>query len=262
TGGDYYDFFSLLDGGLCIAIGDASGHGISAALIMEETRASLRALALTGADAGAIVALTNRCLVNDLPTGQFVTMFLARLDPGTRSLVYCSAGHPSGYVLDQHGKVRLVLQSTNIPLGLDLTAEFLTTPAITLLTGDLLLLYTDGVTESFSPEDSLFGIERMLDVVRAHRHKSPAEIVQALFGAVADYSGNHAQLDDITAVIIKVEASTLLGLAPPQSAVKNHEPDRDLFCRAARSRVRTVPKLERQSRLSRWNKYVTEAFPH
>jgi phosphoserine phosphatase RsbU/P len=162
---------------------------------------------LTGADAGAIVALTNRCLVNDLPTGQFVTLFLARLDPGTRSLVYCNAGHPSGYVLDQHGEVRLVLQSTDIPLGLDLTTEFPAAPVITLLPGDLLLLFTDGVTETFSPGDSLFGIERTLDVVRAHRHKSPAEIVQALFGAFADFSGNHAPLDDITAVIIKVEAS-------------------------------------------------------
>lgn len=218
TGGDYYDFFPLLDGGLCIAIGDASGHGISAALVMEETRASLRALALTGADAGAIVALTNRCLVTDLPMGQFVTLFLARLDPGTRSLVYCNAGHPSGYVLDQHGEVRLVLQSTDIPLGLDSTAEFPAAPATTLLPGDLVLLFTDGVTETFSPGDSLFGIGRMLDVVRAHRRKSPTEIVQALFSAVADFSGNHAQLDDITAVIIKVEASNSLSLAPHLSA--------------------------------------------
>ena len=208
TGGDYYDFFPLLDAGLCIAIGDASGHGISAALVMEETRASLRALALTRADAGAIVTLTNRCLAEDLPTGQFVTLFLARLDPVTRSLVYCSAGHPSGYVLDQHGEVRSVLQSTDIPLGLESATEFHAAPAMTLLPGDLLLLFTDGVTETFSPGDSLFGMERTLDVVRAHCHKRPNEIVQALFSALADFSGNHAQLDDITAVIIKVEAST------------------------------------------------------
>jgi Stage II sporulation protein E (SpoIIE) len=99
TGGDYYDFFPGPDAGLFIAIGDASGHGISAALIMEETRASLRALALTRADIGTIVTLSNRCLAADLPTGQFLTLFLSRLDPGTRSLVYCGAGHPSGYVV-------------------------------------------------------------------------------------------------------------------------------------------------------------------
>lgn len=205
TGGDYYDFFPMLDAGYCIAIGDASDHGISAALVMEETRATLRALALTRADAGTIITLTNRRLAEDLPSGQFLTLFLARLDPGTRSLVYCSAGHPSGYVLDQQGAVRLVLQSTGIPLGVEMTAEFAAAPAITLLRGDLLLLFTDGVTESFSTGDSVFGIERTLNVVRAHRHERPDEIVQALFRAVADFSGNHAQLDDVTAVIIKVE---------------------------------------------------------
>ncbi len=210
TGGDYYDFFPMPDSSLGIVIGDVCGHGIAAALVMAEIRAMLRALAPTHADPGSIVALTNSCLTEDLPSGHFVTLFLARLDPGTGSLVYCSAGHPSGYVLDQHGDVRSVLESTGIPLGLGLplvATDFPNAPGITLLPGDCLCLFTDGVTEAFLPEDVPFGIERALNVVREHLHERPDEIVQALLRAVADFSGNQDPLDDITAVIIKVGAA-------------------------------------------------------
>lgn len=206
TGGDYCDFFPMLDSSLGIPIGDASGHGVAAALVIEETRASLRALALTHPHTGPILAVTNRCLTQDLPAGQFVTLFLARLDPGARSLTYCSAGHHPGYILNQQGEVRAVLGSTGIPLGFEATAEFPAAPAVRLHPGDLLLLYTDGLTEALSPQDVPFGIERALNAVRAHRHETPAEIVQSLFDAVAEFSGKSAQRDDFTAVLIKVEA--------------------------------------------------------
>jgi serine phosphatase RsbU (regulator of sigma subunit) len=213
TGGDYYDFFPMADSSLGIAIGDASGHGIASALVIEETRACLRVLALTRADPGSILAVTNRCLREDLPADHFVTLFLARLDAGWGrggfggSLVYCSAGHCPGYVLDERGTVRSVLQSTSIPLGTELTSEFPTAPGITLLPGDLLFLFTDGVTEAISAEDVPFGIERALNVIREHRHERPDEIVQALFRAVGDFSRDQVRLDDFTAVIIKAETA-------------------------------------------------------
>lgn len=206
TGGDYFDFFPMADSGLGIAIGDASGHGIASALVIEDARACLRALALTHADPGSILAVTNRCLKEDLPADQFVTLFLARLDASARSVVYCSAGHCPGYVLDEHGKVRSVLKNTGLPLGIELATEFPGAPRITLLPGDLLFLFTDGVMEAHSPEELPFGIQRALDVVGEHRHDRPDEIVQALFRAVGDFSRDRAQLDDSTAVIIKVEA--------------------------------------------------------
>ncbi len=208
TGGDYYDFFPMLDSSLGIAIGDASGHGIASALVIQETRACLRALALTRADPGSILAVTNRRLKEDLPSDHcdFVTLLLARLDPGARSLLYCSAGHCPGYILDEQGKVRSVLQSTSIPLGLEPATEFPNAPSITLLRGDLLFLLTDGITEAFSAQDTLFGIERALNVVAEHRHERPDDIVQALFSAVRAFSRDQAQLDDFTAVIIKVQA--------------------------------------------------------
>jgi len=206
TGGDYYDFFPVGDSTIGIALGDARGHGIGAALVMEEARATIRALALTRTDPGEILVLANRCLMAGFPAGHFVTMFLARVDPGSRSLVYCSAGHWPGYVLDRAGNVRLVLESTSLPLGIDVSIEYLNAPAITLLPGDLLCLFTDGIMETFSGDDSLFGIERALEIVRRKRHDSPDAIVQALFRAVRDFSGGQRQFDDLTAVIVKFEA--------------------------------------------------------
>ena len=205
TGGDYFDFFPMSDAGLGIAIGDASGHGIASALVIEDTRACLRALALTRADPGSILALTNRFLREDLPSDHFVTLFLARLDAGG-DLVYCGAGHCPGYVLDEHGKVRSVLQSTSIPLGIETTTEFCSAPGITLLPGDLMFLFTDGITEASSTEDGSFGTERALNVVREHRHERPDEIVEALFRAVGDFSRGQVQRDDFTVVITTVEA--------------------------------------------------------
>jgi serine phosphatase RsbU (regulator of sigma subunit) len=187
TGGDYYDFLSFGDSSVGVAIGDASGHGIGAALVMTETRASLRALSLTHADPGTILSLTNHWLATDLPPDHFISAFLARLDRTTRT--------------------RVVLRSNGMPLGFDVAAEFPTAPQVTLLPGDLLLLFTDGLTEARSPAGSLFGIERVLNVLRTHRHERPGGLVEALYRAVADFSGNRSPADDITAVIVEVEAT-------------------------------------------------------
>ncbi|WP_020473661.1 SpoIIE family protein phosphatase [Zavarzinella formosa] len=206
TGGDYYDCFAIGDTAFGLAIGDASGHGIGAALVMVQARASMRSLALSHDDPGTILARTNRCLAESLPPDHFVTVFLARIDPGTRSLLYCNAGHPSGYILDRHGDVQSVLQSTGMPLGIEPTAELPTAMEITLQPGDLLFLLTDGVTEAFSPEGLPFGIQRALDTVRGHQHETPDEIVQALLRGVAEFSEGQVQLDDLTGVVIKFEA--------------------------------------------------------
>jgi PAS domain S-box-containing protein len=103
TGGDYYDFIPMSDGRWGIAVGDASGHGIGAALLISETRAYLRALALTLTDPCEILRVANGRLADDIGADHFVTLFLARLDPRTRSLVYSNAGHWPGYVFDAQG---------------------------------------------------------------------------------------------------------------------------------------------------------------
>ncbi len=203
TGGDYFDFFPLLDSCQGIVIADASGHGLGPALLITETRAYLRAFALTSEDIGHNVALVNRRLAEDVGDN-FVTLFFARLDPGTRSFAFTSAGHPSGCIVDTSGRVKAFLKSSGPPLGIFPDGDFPIAPAITLQPGDLVLLLTDGVVEARAPDDTVFGFQRAIDIVRFYRRDPAAQIVYNLYHAVRAFSHNHPQFDDITAVVVKV----------------------------------------------------------
>jgi serine phosphatase RsbU (regulator of sigma subunit) len=204
TGGDYFDYITLEDFVTDIVVGDVSGHGYGPALIMAATRAYLRALAMTHARFADVLGIVNRALAADVGGDHFVTLLLARLDPGARSLVYTSAGHMTGYILDRSGDVRSELASTSIPLGIDADGEFPPAPPVTLRPGDLIFFYTDGVVEATAPDGSLFGIERTLDVVRSTRGKSACDIVRALERISRQFARHEKRHDDFTAIVIKV----------------------------------------------------------
>ena len=119
VGGDYFDAFLMSDGSLALVIGDASGHAIGPALVIAETRAYIRAFAMTSADPSEILTLTNQRLCEDLSGSHFVTLFFGRLDPRTGSLSYAGAGHCPGYVLDPAGQIKATLTSKGMPLGID-----------------------------------------------------------------------------------------------------------------------------------------------
>jgi sigma-B regulation protein RsbU (phosphoserine phosphatase) len=204
-GGDYYDFIPLLDGSLGIAIGDVSGHGVGPALLMAEARALLRAFAQTQSDVSAILSLVNRVLVSDIDADRFITLLLAKLDPRTRTLVYASAGHQTGYVLSAAGKVKCELVSGGFPLGIVEEAEFPESDPIPLDTGDIVTLITDGIVEARAPDGTVFGPQRPLDLVRVYRAATARQIVDNLYHAVRAFSQDLPQYDDITAAIIKVD---------------------------------------------------------
>jgi sigma-B regulation protein RsbU (phosphoserine phosphatase) len=206
-GGDYYDFIPLADGTLGIAIGDVSGHGVGPALLMAETRALLRAFAQTQTDVSEILRLVNRVLISDIEGDRFITLILAKLDPRTHTLVYASAGHPTGYVLTAAGAVQQDLASTGYPLGVLPDADFPASVAIPLQPGDMLLLLTDGIMEARAPDGTVFGRQRPLDLVRVYRQATARQIVDNLYHAVRAFSQNLPQYDDITAAVIKVHPS-------------------------------------------------------
>jgi sigma-B regulation protein RsbU (phosphoserine phosphatase) len=211
-GGDYFDFVPMPGEGetsLGIVIGDASGHGIGSALLMSETRAYLRAFALTCADVGQLLSLTNRRLADEIPSDCFVTLFLAQLEPRTNTLVWASAGHYPGYVIGPDGRVKTVLNSSGLPLGIDRTCEYPTSPRVSLSGGDLVLLFSDGLVEACSPGGLQFGVQRLLDVIRLRLHEPPAAIVDSVLHAVSVFSRPSAQLDDMTAVVLKVKSPSL-----------------------------------------------------
>ena len=207
VGGDCFDFIPFpVDGKECslVLVADASGHGIAAALLMAETRAYVRALALTCTDIGRLLALTNRRLAEDIASGHFVTLLLVQIDPYSRSLLYTNAGHCFGHVLDRQGRIKAILPSTGLPLGIVATGEYPIGPLVPLGSGDLIFLFTDGIIEAASPDGDIFGWEHTLDILQGHRQESPEEILKALFDAVGNFSDHQLQ-DDLTAVVIEVE---------------------------------------------------------
>ena len=204
TGGDYFDYLPMLNGRLGVVLGDVTGHGVGPALLMAETRAYLRVLAGRREDVGEILSRANGVLAEDVGTERFVTLFLARLDPQTRSLAYASAGHPPGHVLQASGALKKTLPRTGIPLGMRPDTQYASSETLYLEAGDVVVLLTDGIEECLSPAGELFGSERALDVIRQHRSSSAQQIVEELYQAVRKFSGNVAQNDDVTAVVIKV----------------------------------------------------------
>ncbi|MCL4179322.1 MAG: SpoIIE family protein phosphatase [Verrucomicrobia bacterium] len=204
AGGDYFDYLPMLQERWGVVVGDVTGHGIGPALLMAETRAYLRVLAQSHQDLGEILTHANRVLAEDIGIERFITMLLVSLDPVTRTLYYANAGHPEGFVLDARGQVKATLSRTGVPLGIHPTTEYPAAQQIQLNPGDIVLLLTDGIDEAVSPEDQLFGMERILSVVRERSSASAAELVEALYQAVRQFSGDAPQLDDATAVVVKV----------------------------------------------------------
>jgi len=204
AGGDYFDYLSMSDGGLGVVIGDVSGHGMGPALIMAETRAYLRIVALSRLSPAEVLTRANRVLAEDLDGDRFVTVLLARLEGETRRLVYANAGHPAGYILDAEGRVKVKLKRLGAALGMVGDATYTNAPEVQLETGDLLLLLTDGIEEAEAPDGAFFGTERALGVARASRHKPAREIVEALHRAVQEFTQWSPQQDDITLVVVKV----------------------------------------------------------
>ena len=202
-GGDYFDFIQLPNQCLGIAIGDVSGHGASAALLMVELRAYLRAYAQQTSDVGEILSLLNNKLASDLESGCYATLICCRLEPESGTLVYANAGHTPGFILDSGGAIKSTLESTDVPLGLFREHQFRCGNPIRLQAGDILALLTDGVTDAERLGQGMFGFESALGCIHANRLESAKDIVDRLVRAVNDYSDGLPQVDDVTAVICK-----------------------------------------------------------
>lgn len=148
TGGDYFDFIPMPNDQLGIALGDVEGHGFGSALVMALTRAYLRSFATMNIELDQILARVNRMLAQDLEHGRFVTLALARLDIARRSLTYAGAGHMPGFILRASGQVDHVLESNGPPLGLFPASNLSCQKEIPLEPGQIVVLLTDGITES------------------------------------------------------------------------------------------------------------------
>jgi len=183
--------------------------------VIAATRAYIRAFAMTSADPSTILTLANQRLCEDHASSHFVTLFFGRLDPRTGSLSYAGAGHCPGYVLSPEGQMKAALTSQGMPLGIDSANEYPTGPAAQLAAGDLLFLHTDGIVEAGSAGSvGQFGIERTLDILRAHRKETPDQILDAIYRAARGFSPLCDQTDDMTAIIVKADAGNQTRVVP------------------------------------------------
>lgn len=204
VGGDYYDFVPTADGRTAICVADVAGKGVAAALLMSNVKAALLSSAAVDRGPVAITGRVNRLLEQSIEPGRFVTFFLAVLDPDSLRFEYVNAGHPAPMLLRADGTLERLERGGTI-LGIDASAAF-EAGAGSLRPGDLLAMFTDGVTEAQGAGDELFGEERIEEILRRECRQPAALLLDRLVGAVREYEGTRGQSDDLTAVVVKVAA--------------------------------------------------------
>ncbi len=201
-GGDYYDAFRrATDGPLLIAVADVSGKSVPAAMLMATFQASLRALASAKGSLSDLVAGLNRQVCANSQAGRFTTAFLAELDPATGDLSYLCAGHNPPILKREDGSFER-LRSDNIPLGIELKEDY-KTGFTRLEPHDLLVIYTDGVTEARNEERSEFGEARLLSMIQIAGGERSALTLANIMRNLDEFVGAAPQHDDITCMIVR-----------------------------------------------------------
>jgi serine phosphatase RsbU (regulator of sigma subunit)/predicted ester cyclase len=204
VGGDFYDFLQLFDGRLGIVVGDATGKGVPAALVMASARSMLRAVAQASDSPGDLLSRVNDALVTDIPPNMFVTCFYAILDPKSGSLTYANAGHDLPYLHRNDGAEEL--RARGMPLGLMAGMGYEEKQTI-LQAGEAALLYSDGLVEAHDPKGEMFGFPRLGELVAEHAAEEGSLgdfLLRELYSFVGE---SWEQEDDITLLTLRRSAS-------------------------------------------------------
>ncbi|RNC68382.1 MAG: PAS domain S-box protein [Desulfuromonadales bacterium] len=208
VGGDYYDFFPREDGSLDMVIADVSGHSVGAALVMTEARSVIRTQARSGGSLAEIVGSLNELLYDDLTRAElFITLFYASYRPISRTLTYASAGHNPPLLFREAERHCQELDAEGLILGVRPHVSF-EEREVRLEPGDLLLLYTDGITESDNGSGELFGAGRLCAILAARHGDEPEAVIDAVLAEVATFTGGRPPADDICMVVVKITTSS------------------------------------------------------
>jgi sigma-B regulation protein RsbU (phosphoserine phosphatase) len=205
TGGDYYDFVDLSRAGdrrVEVAVGDVSGHGVGAALLMASVRAALRA-SIDGADSpGASIKRANRLLCADVADGSFMTLVLALIDASAGTIGWVNAAHDAPAIYHRDTDAFLTSEGTDIPIGIDPEWPY-AEHALRLSPGNFIVaIGTDGIWETDDAAGAQFGRPRFLELVRTNAGRSAAEICRIIMAEVAAHRGDGPTVDDVTLVVI------------------------------------------------------------
>jgi serine phosphatase RsbU (regulator of sigma subunit) len=201
VGGDYYDFVPAPDGRLAVALGDVSGKGLPAALVMTSLQGMVQALAVQSDDLGNVMGALDRFVAARCPSNRFVSLFYALLDPASGGIVYCNAGHNPPLLVRADGSVeRLAVCGTVLGILPEIGYSERRT---SLEPGDALVVYSDGVTEATSPDDEEFGDGRLAELLCTLRTKPAADIVVDVERAVSAWTHGAPPTDDLTLVVVR-----------------------------------------------------------
>ncbi len=200
-GGDYYDFIQRHDGKMLVALGDVSGKGTSASLLMSSLHAAVHGQVAAKTPLAQLVSSVNEYLTENTPGNRFITFFVTELDPATGELTFINAGHNPALIGRADGTIEQI-DSSGLPLGLMGFAEYELGTA-QLNPGDVLFLYSDGVSEANNINEDEFGMDRLIQTISANVGRSASGIRDKVESALSDFTGTAAPNDDITLVIVK-----------------------------------------------------------
>ena len=201
VGGDYFDVIKMEDGRIGVAIADVSGKGAGASLLMSNLQASLRALINVEPDLGLLVKRINKILFENTSADKFITFFIGIIDPVSRKLTFCNAGHNPPLMFSTAGKVRQ-LEEGGLIIGILEDSEY-ETDSVDLAAGDKIVMYTDGITEAENDSDEEFGESRLITHVQANLSKNPEELVNSIIDEVKEFAPDISSQDDVTLLILE-----------------------------------------------------------
>jgi sigma-B regulation protein RsbU (phosphoserine phosphatase) len=201
-GGDYYDFIHRKrDSHLIVAVGDVSGKGTGAALLMSSLHAAVRAQSQTGQKISEVMGEINQYIFENSPSNKFLTLFYGELDPLSGELSYSNGGHNAPMLVRQSGTVER-LDTGGLPIGM-MQGVLYQEASVSLGPGDVLVIYSDGITESINERDEEFDEERLIEVVKRNIERSASGIRDRIDEALSKFVGTTAPVDDMTLMIIK-----------------------------------------------------------
>ena len=204
VGGDWYDFFFIDEDRLCFSIGDVAGKGVPGALFMAVVKTLIKSRAAIDTSTASIIERTNRELSKDNKSMMFATIFIGILNARTGELLYTNAAHNPPYRLSQVGELERLDSRHGVIVGPIQSSQYAEQKTV-LADGDLLVLYTDGVTEAMNPSEEMFSEDRLVQLLSSAEFRPGNEIIASIFSEVRQFASGAEQSDDITALAIQFQ---------------------------------------------------------
>jgi len=202
VGGDYFDFISMEGNRLALCLGDVTGKGLPASLLMANVQATVRGQSLTSISAKECITRSNTLLYRSTSSEKFVTVFYGILDLPAHKLQYCNAGHDHPFLFSSDREAPRRLGTGGTVLGIVDGYPF-SEEGIPVVRGDVLVVYSDGIVEAMNESDEQFGEEELAAVIRKHKHRTATQLIDEIVSATKTHAAGYPQSDDITIIVLK-----------------------------------------------------------